>query len=89
MKSFKMHEAKTNLSKIVAMVEKGETVELMRRDKVVARIIPSEIESKRKPIELGWLADKYGPLPDNFDEIDKALDKEIEQSFFDSSDPRL
>ena len=55
MKSFKMHEAKTHLSKIVEMVEAGETVELKRRDKVVARVVPPGTDRERAPRQLGGL----------------------------------
>ena len=55
MKSFKMHEAKTHLSKIVEMVEAGETVELKRRDKVVARVVPPDMSIGRTPRRLGGL----------------------------------
>ena len=36
----KIHQAKTELSKLVARVEAGEEVVLSRRDKPVAKIVP-------------------------------------------------
>ena len=46
-----MHEAKTNLSRLVAAVESGETeeVEIARAGQVVARIVPARPRSPRRP----------------------------------------
>jgi len=46
-----MHEAKTNLSQLVAAVESGETdeVEIARAGHVVARIVPPASRSPRRP----------------------------------------
>lgn len=35
-----IHKAKTELSKLIARVEKGETIEIARRNKVVAILAP-------------------------------------------------
>lgn len=46
-----MHEAKTNLSRLVAAVESGEEeeVEIARAGKVVARIVPVRPRAPRRP----------------------------------------
>jgi antitoxin (DNA-binding transcriptional repressor) of toxin-antitoxin stability system len=46
-----MHEAKTNLSRLVAAVESGETeeVEIARAGHVVARIVPARPRTGRRP----------------------------------------
>lgn len=46
-----MHDAKTNLSRLVAAVESGETdeVEIARAGHVVARIVPPRPRSARRP----------------------------------------
>jgi prevent-host-death family protein len=46
-----MHEAKTNLSRLVAAVESGETdeVEIARAGHVVVRIVPARRRSARRP----------------------------------------
>lgn len=46
-----MHEAKTNLSRLVAAVESGETdeIELARAGQVVARIVPIRPRPPRRP----------------------------------------
>ena len=46
-----MHEAKTNLSRLVAAVESGETdeVEIARAGHVIARIVPPRPRPERRP----------------------------------------
>ncbi|MGH9065792.1 MAG: type II toxin-antitoxin system Phd/YefM family antitoxin [Acidimicrobiales bacterium] len=46
-----MHDAKTNLSRLVAAVESGEAdeVEIARAGHVVARIVPPRRRSDRRP----------------------------------------
>jgi prevent-host-death family protein len=39
-KPVKMHEAKTNFSKLIGLVEHGEEVIVQRGDKPVAKIVP-------------------------------------------------
>ncbi len=62
-----MHEAKTNLSRLVAAVESGETdeVEIARAGHVVARIVPPRLRSPRQP---GYWAEQVH-IHDNFDEL--------------------
>lgn len=65
-----MHEAKTNLSKLVDQVLAGEDVTITRNGTPVARIVPLE---QRKPslndVRGIWkgkvrMDDPFGPLPD-------------------------
>lgn len=46
-----MHHAKTNLSRLVAAVESGETdeIEIARAGHVVARLVPPRPRSERRP----------------------------------------
>ncbi len=62
-----MHEAKTNLSRLVAAVESGETdeVEIARAGQVVARIVPPRPRPERRP---GYWAGRVRIAPD-FDEL--------------------
>jgi prevent-host-death family protein len=50
-----IHEAKTQLSRLIAAVERGEEVVIARRDKPVARLVPAIPERPRR--KLGFLAD--------------------------------
>lgn len=62
-----MHDAKTNLSRLVAAVESGETdeVEIARAGHVVARIVPARPRSSRQP---GAWAGRVEIAP-NFDDL--------------------
>lgn len=62
-----MHDAKTNLSRLVAAVESGETdeVEIARAGQVVARIVPPRPRPPRRP---GSWAGRVRIHPD-FDEL--------------------
>jgi antitoxin (DNA-binding transcriptional repressor) of toxin-antitoxin stability system len=62
-----MHEAKTNLSRLVAAVESGEAneIEIARAGHVVARIVPPRPRSARHP---GYWAGRVHLSPD-FDEL--------------------
>ncbi len=75
-----MHEAKTNLSRLVAAVESGEAeeVEIARAGHVVARIVPPRSRAPRRP---GYWAGRVRISPD-FDslapEVDAAFAGEAE-----------
>jgi prevent-host-death family protein len=58
-------EAKANLSKLIATVERGEEVIICRAGKPVARLSP--IKTQRKPIKLG-LAEGQCRIAPDFDE---------------------
>jgi prevent-host-death family protein len=49
-----IHEAKTQLSRLIAAVERGEEVVIARRDKPVARLVPVVVERPKR--KLGFLA---------------------------------
>jgi prevent-host-death family protein len=64
MATFTIHQAKTNLSKLIARVEAGEEVVIMRGKDPVARLEPiAKTKGKRVP---GLLKDKIPDLPDEF-----------------------
>jgi len=60
----KIHEAKTNLSRLIARVEAGEEIVIARDDKPVAKIVPMEPEKKRP--QFGALKGKLPKIPDSF-----------------------
>ena len=51
MTTIKMHQAKTELSKLVARAEAGEEIVIARGDKPVAKIVPvdADVKQRRKP----------------------------------------
>lgn len=61
-----VHEAKTHLSRLLALVEAGEEVVLMRGGKPVARLVP--LPKERQPGTAKgkvWLAEDFdAPLPE-------------------------
>jgi prevent-host-death family protein len=73
-----IHEAKTQLSKLIAAVERGEEVVIARRHRPVARLVATVVPPKRK---LGFLA---GRMPVEVIErltMDRKLDATIERDF--------
>lgn len=57
MTSVSVHEAKTHLSRLIREIEAGREVEITRRNKVVARIVPPKEE--RKPSLLGAMKGQF------------------------------
>jgi prevent-host-death family protein len=51
MSTVTIHKAKTELSKLIALVEAGEEVTILRRDKPVARLVAPEapVKVRRQP----------------------------------------
>lgn len=78
-----VHETKTNLSKMLADVEAGQSFVIARAGKPVAQLVPI-VEQEKPKREWGWLADE-GTVPDNW----KAFGREeIEAMFYgDDNDP--
>lgn len=61
MDSYSLADAKAHLSELIDRVEGGETVEITRRGKLVARISPPE--RKLKPIDIDKLRQLTERLP--------------------------
>jgi prevent-host-death family protein len=72
MTTVNMHEAKSQLSKLVDLAHQGEDVIIARNGKPTARIVPIETEPKRlRPIGLdvgkGWVGENFNdPMPEDF-----------------------
>ncbi len=61
-----IHKAKTTLSQLIKRVEAGEVIEIARRDKVVAKIVPSDLpERKGKNLGRGAWKHLAGAIPDS------------------------
>lgn len=67
-KTYNVHEAKTNFSRILARVQAGEEVTIARAGQPIARIVPLRTARLRTPdLEKAriWVADDFdAPLPD-------------------------
>ena len=59
-----IHQAKTNLSKLIARVEAGEEIVIMRGKTAVARLAPFATKSLNR--RFGMLKGKIPDLPDAF-----------------------
>lgn len=81
-----IHEAKTQLSRLIAAVERGEEVVIARRDKPVARLVAAERERPKR--KLGFLAGKMSDKLLDRLTLDRVLDAEIEQDFLKSIESR-
>ena len=64
MATFNMHDAKTQLSDLVARAEAGEEVVIARRNKPAVRLVPVEAAVK-KPRVPGRFAHLAANLPDD------------------------
>ena len=69
MKVYTIHEAKTNLSKLIQKACDGEEVIIARGDKPVAKIVPiAPSQKKRVPGgfegKIWWSEDAFDPLTD-------------------------
>ena len=63
-----VHEAKTHLSRLLERVERGEEIVIARAGKPVARLIPVEPATRRRPIGKYkgqiWMSEDFDePLP--------------------------
>jgi prevent-host-death family protein len=65
MVTVKIHEAKTNLSKLIARVEAGEEIVIARDDKPVVRMMAVEAPAKKKRVP-GVMKDIWPAIPDEF-----------------------
>jgi antitoxin (DNA-binding transcriptional repressor) of toxin-antitoxin stability system len=70
MKPVKMHEAKTNFSKLITLVEGGAEIVVQRGDVPVARIVP--YVSASRPRKAGALKGRI-TLADDFDELPEGF----------------
>jgi len=71
-----VHEAKTNLSKLLARVALGEEVIIAKAGKPVAKLVP--VDTKPKKRILGSAKGEF-VVPDDFND---PLPKEIEDLFY-------
>jgi prevent-host-death family protein len=74
MKTVNVHEAKTQLSRLLQEVEDGEEVVIARNGTPVAKLVPHVAE--RKPREPGWAKGRMWMAPD-FDEYDEQIARDF------------
>ena len=74
MRQINVHEAKTQLSRLLQAVEDGEEIVIARAGKPVARLVPHNAEGRRR--EPGWGRDWIEILP-GFDEADEQIARDF------------
>jgi len=72
MRQVNIHEAKTQLSRLLVEVEGGEEVVIARAGKPVARLVAEH--GRREPRKPGFLKGKVW-ISDDFDEPDEELER--------------
>jgi prevent-host-death family protein len=85
METYNIHEAKTHLSRLIDEAVDGKPFVIAKRGKQLVKVTPvasPEAPSKRR---IGFMKGMFS-LPDNFERIDKKLDKEIEKIFLDEDE---
>lgn len=77
MRTINIHQAKTHLSRLVEEAAEGKPFVIAKAGKPKVQVI--RVDAPAAPVKrrLGFMKGMYS-LPDNFDEINKKLDKEIE-----------
>jgi len=78
MKTYNVHEAKTNLSKILNEVREGEIVYIAKAGKRIAELRP--INEKKRSIKLGLFKNKLWAADDwDSDEVNEEIAKTFYQ----------
>ncbi len=62
-----IHQAKTNLSKLIERAERGEEVLIARGDKVVAKLVPIHNAPRQRRLDL--LKGKFSVTPEFFEPL--------------------
>jgi prevent-host-death family protein len=78
MRTINIHQAKTHLSRLVDEAEQGDSFIIAKAGKPKVQVTRIAGPNAPKPRRIGFMKGMY-TLPDNFEEIDKELDKEIEK----------
>ena len=85
MRTINIHEAKTHLSRLVDEAEKGESFIIAKAGKPKVKVTPIGEREAPKKRRIGFMKGMF-TLPDDFEQIDKGLDKEIEKLMLGDSD---
>jgi|HubBroStandDraft_2_1064218.scaffolds.fasta_scaffold467448_2 prevent-host-death family protein len=81
MRTFNIHEAKTHLSRLVDEAERGEPFIIAKAGKPKVKVMRLDASVRPTKRRLGGLEGIYS-VPEDFEEIDKQLDKEVEKLMF-------
>jgi prevent-host-death family protein len=84
--SVNMHEAKTQLSRLVARVESGEQIVITRAGKPAAKLVPVPQEKPGKRQLGGWEGKFDVPSPEEWAEMKRETAREFEGEIFPSDE---
>lgn len=68
MKTVNIHEAKTNLSRLVERVSKGESVVIAKAGKPMVKLVPLDEGERRVTKRIGFMDGEF-TTPDDFDRM--------------------
>jgi prevent-host-death family protein len=75
-----MHEAKTQLSRLVARVEGGEQIMITRAGKPAAKLVPVSLTKPGKRKLGGWEGRMRVPTDAEWEEMDREIEQLFEES---------
>ena len=78
--SVNMHEAKTQLSRLVARVEGGEQIMITRAGKPAAKLVPVAGDKLGKRKLGGWEGKMRVPSDAEWEEMDREIEQLFEES---------
>ena len=78
--SVNMHEAKTQLSKLVARVEGGEQIVITRAGTPAAKLVPVSPAKPGKRTLGGWEGKMRMPTDAEWEEMDREIEQLFEES---------
>ena len=78
MRTVNIHEAKTQLSKLVEEAAKGEPFVIAKAGKPMVKVTALDAPEGKKMQRLGFMKDVGTTIPDDFD---RMFDAEIEEMF--------
>ena len=80
MRTVNIHEAKTHLSRLVDEAANGDSFVIAKAGKPKVKVVPLDEPPAKRKRRIGFMKGVF-KLPENFDEVDKQLDREIEELF--------
>jgi len=81
MRTYNIHEAKTHLSRLVDEAEQGEPFIIAKAGKPKVKVIGIDAPVEKAKQRVGFMKGAY-KLPDDYWEVDRQLDKDIEEMFY-------
>ena len=80
MRTINIHQVKTHLSRLVDEAREGDSFVIAKRGKPMVQVFRLDAKPAPQKRRIGAMKGLY-TLPDNYEEIDRELDKEIERMF--------